>query len=301
LPHLSSSLKEPLLLTIYHKTVYRYSYPSTESHNEVRLQPVSDNCQVCKRFTISSAPATRIFSFEELGGTVHYFSLRNAHRSLEIDAKAEVETLCSNPFEDLNLLVPDFDYYDSDPVKHRYTEFLAASRYVSISGEARELAESVAMSCHRVTAQFLLLLNRTLFDRFVYDPDVTHVHSTVDEVFALNAGVCQDFAHVMIACCRSIGIPARYVSGYLFCSEGSGIRGSEAMHAWVECPLPDGRWMALDPTNNLLANEHHIKVHTGRDYADITPLKGLYMGSGHKDLEVEVRVERAQTAQQDIA
>jgi transglutaminase-like putative cysteine protease len=152
-----------------------------------------------------------------------------------------------------------------------------------------------------VTSQFMLGLSQYLFENLVYDSDVTHVHTTVDEVLSLKAGVCQDFAHVMIACCRSIGVPARYVSGYLHSSRGSGIRGHEAMHAWVECPLPKGRWLAIDPTNNLLANDHHIRVHTGRDYADITPLKGLYKGTSAQKLEVEIRVEELSSLKQGIA
>jgi transglutaminase-like putative cysteine protease len=158
------------------------------------------------------------------------------------------------------------------------------------------LSLAVRRGAGEAVVDFLLKLSRHLFESFSYDPDVTHVHSTVDEVLELGAGVCQDFAHVMIGCCRTQGIPARYVSGYLYSQQGSDMRGNEAMHAWVECALPDGRWLALDPTNNLLANDLYVRVHVGRDYSEVAPTRGVYMGTPAQSLEVTLSVERVQTA-----
>jgi transglutaminase-like putative cysteine protease len=290
-----------LHLRILHRTVYRYTVPSTDSHNEVRLEPGNDACQTCLKFDIRSEPEANIYSFSEPGGNVSHFTLRSPHRTLTIQAESEVETYCTNPFDGLNLIYPDLEYFDDPAVKQRYAEFLAPSKFVPLSDETRDLAMIAKNRSNGVTSQFMLGLSQYLFENLVYDSDVTHVHTTVDEVLSLKAGVCQDFAHVMIACCRSIGVPARYVSGYLHSSRGSGIRGHEAMHAWVECPLPKGRWLAIDPTNNLLANDHHIRVHTGRDYADITPLKGLYKGTSAQKLEVEIRVEELSSLKQGIA
>jgi transglutaminase-like putative cysteine protease len=298
---LSLVWNKSLHLRIRHRTLYRYPAPSTESHNEVRLEPVRDECQSCLRFEIRSEPPSKIFSFSEPGGNVHHFTLRSPHRTLTILAESEVETHCANPFEALNLIEPDLDFYEQPDARQTYAEYLAPSPFVAITEEAKQLAMQIKGQSEGVTALFLLGLNQYIFKHLAYDPDVTHVHSTVDEVFSLKAGVCQDFAHVMIACCRSVGIPARYVSGYLHSSRGSGIRGSEAMHAWVECPLPNGHNMALDPTNNLLANDHHVRVHTGRDYADITPLKGLYKGASEQKLEVHIEVDEVAGVRQGIA
>ena len=141
-------------------------------------------------------------------------------------------------------------------------------------------------------AQFLLGLNAYIHDAFDYVPGATHVHSRLEEILDLGAGVCQDFAHLMIACCRSAGIPARYVSGYLFCGGHPEYRGNQATHAWLECPTPDGRWLSLDPTNNLLANDRYVRVHVGRDYADATPARGVYIGAPGAGLEVAVHVDK---------
>jgi transglutaminase-like putative cysteine protease len=263
--------------------------------------PVTGDCQRCLKFDVSTEPTTKIFSFSEVGGRVHHFTLRSPHRSLTIHAESEVETYCTNPFDGLNLIGPDWDFYKLDSTKDKWAEFLAPSRFVMETAGAAELAEKVLRESHGVTTQFLLGLNRYLFEHLTYDPHVTDVHSTVAEVLELRAGVCQDFAHLMIACCRSVGVPARYVSGYLHSSRGSGIRGNEGMHAWLECPLPDGNWLALDPTNNLLANDHHIRVHTGRDYADITPLRGLYKGVSARKMDVEIQVREVAPAEHEVA
>ncbi len=111
----------------------------------------------------------------------------------------------------------------------------------------------------------------------------------MDEVLAHRRGVCQDFAHVMLAACRVNGVPSRYVSGYVYPGD-EGLRGDAAMHAWIECLLPSGVWCGFDPTNNVLASEHHVKVHVGRDYADVVPTKGVYRGPGKHRMRVSVSI-----------
>ena len=144
---------------------------------------------------------------------------------------------------------------------------------------------------------------------FEYTPGATTVDTPLPDMVAARAGVCQDFTHLMLAVCRRQGIPSRYVSGYLFTGEQaasdqtqrlsqeaagsrerSGLAGGDATHAWVECLLPNGRWYGFDPTNNLLANDSYITVHHGRDYDDVTPLRGVYKGATETTLEVSVRV-----------
>lgn len=281
-----------MILRATHRTRYTYGSPSSGSHNEVRLKPLTDSSQTCRSFLLEVTPRAPIYTFEEIGGTVHHFTVNEPHTELDILATTEVETKLSDPFQDLNLIHDDWSYLDSRNTQDRYAEFLAPSPYIRPTEGAMALATSVRAETTGGIASFLLNLNRCIYESFAYDPDVTHVHSTIEEVLELRAGVCQDFAHLMIGCCRSIGLPARYVSGYLYSQRGSGIRGHEAMHAWLECPMADGRWLAVDPTNNLLANDLYIRVHVGRDYSEVSPTRGIYIGTPAKSLDVSVNVER---------
>lgn len=276
-----------MILEATHRTCYRYPSTASASHNEVRLMPLTDETQICISFELMVSPPTDVFHYETVGGTVHHFSVRGPHRELEIVGKARVETLRGNPFVGLDMVHSDWDFYWQDSTKQANAEFLAPSRFVPYVPGVAMIAEQVRRDTNGVIP-FLMAMNQRIFDMVVYDPDATHVYSTLEEVLAKRAGVCQDYAHLMIACCRSQGIPTRYVSGYLY--GGFGIRGDGATHAWLECRLPDGKWLAFDPTNNLLASDHHIRVHTGRDYGDVTPTKGVYMGPMADSLEVQVSV-----------
>ncbi len=276
-----------MILEAVHRTVYTYPSSVRESHNEVRLAPVSDASQTCRDFTLHVSPLTEIFNYETPGGLVHHFGVRGQHERLEVVARARVETHVSDPFVGVDLLQTDWAFYEAESTRQAYAEFLCDSPYVRVTPEIRAMASSMRKDGQTVT-DYLIDLNGYLNGLLTYDPDATHVHSQLDEVLALKAGVCQDYAHLMVACCRAMGIPARYVSGYLY--GGEGIRGEQATHAWLDCVLPDAQWLSLDPTNNLLANDHHIRVHTGRDYADAAPFKGIYVGPPSSSLEVSVEV-----------
>lgn len=282
-----------MILRATHTTLYEYASPAAESHNEVRLMPIDNGDQRVVDFDISIDPYTPVFSYDRPGGVVHHFGIRPPHHHLQIVAESIVETFRANPFEELNLIDDDFDFYRSEQIHQRYIEFLSPSPYIRPNQRAAEIALSARANRPVSTAFYLLELSRLLHQSFAYDPDATHVHSTLDEVIDGGAGVCQDFSHLMIACARSQGIPARYVSGYLYVEKDEkGIRGEEATHAWVECLMPDGRWAGFDPTNNLLTGDHYIKVHIGRDYSDVTPTKGVYVGIPAAKLEVRVHVEK---------
>jgi len=280
-----------MLLRCIHETRYRYRTPAFDSHNELRLQPLTDDSQSCVSFTLETDPSCAIFSHREIGGPVHFFNLRAGHKHLTITATSEVRTVSRDPFRGLNLLEDDWDFYRSPLCRQLYAEFLSPSAYAIAHPRATQIAEAAKGRCAGSSvATTLLELCQSIHGEFAYDPDVTHVHSTVAEVLELKAGVCQDFAHLMISCCRAIGVPARYVSGYLY-SGPIPMRGDEAMHAWLECPMPDGRWLAIDPTNNILATDQYIRVHLGRDYGDVTPTRGLYMGTPAESMEVTLSVE----------
>jgi len=280
-----------MILRAIHRTVYHYSTPSFDSHNEVRLMPLTDDSQVCQEFHLRVSPTTKVFEYNEPGGSVHHFGLRERHPYLEIVAEALVQTTLENPFAGLNLLDPDWAFYDQERTKQDYAEYLSESPYVSFGEEVDRIALRAKADSNGSAADFLRKLTHWIHEELDYDTDATHVHSKLHEVLEVRAGVCQDFAHLMIACCRTVGIPAKYVSGYLYVGGEGGLRGDHATHAWVDCLLPDGRWLSLDPTNDLLANDRYIRIHTGRDYSEVTPTRGVYVGTPAKDLQVSVRID----------
>ena len=283
-------------LTAVHRTRFRYPFPASESHNEVRLMPLDDASQRLLSFDLTVSPHTKVFEYDEPGGRVHHFGIRNGHSVLEITATAEVETLLDNPFDQLDMANSDFEFYQNGIDRQTYTEFIADSTFAKASTEAFAFAAAPLKSAQGNAARLLLGLNRAINQQFEYESGSTTVHTQVHEVFESRKGVCQDFAHVYLSCARALGIPSRYVSGYLYGGDQQ-VRGEWATHAWVESLLPNGTWLALDPTNNLLANDHYIRVHIGRDYSEITPTRGVYLGPLAEEMTVSVDVTQPTGAQ----
>ncbi|RYG31217.1 transglutaminase family protein [bacterium] len=279
-----------MLLRVRHRTEYRYAGNVLESHNELRLEPQSDDRQKLLDFKVTVEPDARVWSHTRAGGNVHHFTLREPHDRMAVTAESLVRTSLVNPYEGLNLLVPDWDVYLGDAMRWEQAEFLSASRFID-PVPARELAEA-AKEGQATVGTFLGELNQRIHSWLSYDPDATHVHSTVSEVLQGRAGVCQDFAHVAIACCRAVGVPARYVSGYLYTGDDGSMRGEAATHAWAEALLPDGRWIGFDPTNNLFANDRYVRTHIGRDYDDCAPTRGVFLGPKTQALRVSVSVHQ---------
>lgn len=285
-----------MLVRTYHQTRYRYPSPATDSFNELRLCPDSDATQTVVSFRLVTDPLLPIFSFRTQGGIVHHFNLRRPHTSLTITAESIVETHRTDPFAGLNLLDDDWDFYRREETRQQYAEFLVPTYLAPMHPEACRIANTAAQRSGAGTASFLITLTRLLNGILTYSPGATHVHTTLDEFLQDKQGVCQDFAHLMLAVCRCKGIPARYVSGYV-CSpeEPNAMRAEGATHAWVECLMPSGEWRGFDPTNELLANEHYVRLHVGRDYADAAPIKGVYRGPADHEMEVEIRVSTSLT------
>lgn len=267
--------------------------------------PLSDEDQTCLDFRLTSSPAARVFAYDLPSGRIHHFNIRTSHTEMAIVAESLVVTRRQDPFAGLQLNTDDRDFYQRDGVRQRYAEFLAATARVPLVEDTDRIAAVARRDSGGSTASFLIRLTRALYRVLTYTPGATHVNSSLDTILEHKQGVCQDFAHLMLAICRRQSIPARYVSGYLFTGEkasnseehlttqvpGSLVSG-DAMHAWVECLLPDGQWRGFDPTNNLLTNDHYIKVHYGRDYGDVPPVNGVYHGPFSHTLDVSVRVVR---------
>ena len=275
--------------------------------------PLSDDDQTCLDFRLTTSPTARLFAYDLPGGRVHYFDTRVRHSELLIQAESLVVTHRHNPFIHLPQTEEDTEFYRRESVRLNYAEFLAPTGRVQLHPETDRIAAVARkQSSGGGTVAFLMALTRQLYRVMTYTPGATNVNTPILDVLEQKEGVCQDFAHLMLAICRRQHIPARYVSGYLYTGEGqtggtapdgaasdnapmptatpSGLVSGEAMHAWVECLLPDNQWHGFDPTNNLLTNDYYVKVHTGRDYGDVPPLRGVYRGPFAHSMDVSVRV-----------
>lgn len=267
---------------IRHITEYRYSESAWDSHNEVRLTPESSARQHTRSFHLHVNPEAHITSRRDyFGSVVHHVHVHEHHTELRIEAQALVDTQPLQPPGAVPLSA-------LDGLRDELTEFLVSSPRVPW-GKWPELFGVVLPGPTDDLAGFLRALTTQLNHQFTYAPGATSVSTTLSDFAQHGRGVCQDFTHAMLGICRTLGIPARYVSGYLY--SGGEMVGADATHAWLEALLPGHGWVGYDPTNDCLAGEKHIKIGHGRDYSDVSPVRGTYYGGGeHTRLNVEVRV-----------
>jgi len=277
--------------SILHKTRFRYSAPVRESITEVRMQPRSEGAQRCLSFKLQTTPAARVFSYtDSFGNIVHHFDLPAPHRQTTITAEAVV-LLPPAPWLPESLPVEAWDELDDLTAAEDHWDFLAPSAFARPTPLLADLAREVNARRRADPLSLLRDLNAHISDIFEYAPDHTEVDSPIDVALEARKGVCQDFAHIMIALVRPLGIPCRYVSGYLYHRREDHDRSAQdATHAWVETLLPGLGWVGFDPTNNLIAGERHIRTAVGRDYADVPPSRGVYKGRAESSLEVGVKV-----------
>ena len=283
--------------SIRHLTRFRYKEPVSESIMEVRMHPRSDHTQHCLSFSLSVSPRCRVFSYRDhYGNNVHHFDIPGEHDQLVIVAESLVEQHI--PMDVPAFLAPDaWQALDVLVTEGDYSEMLLPSTFVQLTPALLELATKLNIVRRDDPMMLVHELSKSLYEYFEYTPRSTRVDSPIDEAIASRQGVCQDFAHTMIALLRHVGIPARYVSGYLY-------RGSEdhdrslpdASHAWVEVLLPHLGWVGIDPTNDLIAYNRHIRTAVGRDYADVPPTHGVYRGNTESELYVAVHVEGSMEA-----
>jgi len=283
--------------SIRHLTRFRYSHPISESIMETRMHPRSDSSQHCLNFALSVSPRCRVFSYRDhLGNNVQHFDIPGEHNQLVIVAESIVE---QQPLPDVPaFLSPDaWAALDASIETGDYWEMLLPSTFAVETPALRALAVKLNVVRRDDPLMLVLELNQRLFDYFEYEPSHTRVDSPIDEAILSGKGVCQDFAHTMIALLRHVGIPARYVSGYLYRGREDHDRSTpDATHAWVEAFLPHLGWIGLDPTNNLVAHHRHIRTAVGRDYADVPPTHGIFRGKTASELYVAVKVEASEVA-----
>ena len=264
---------------------------------EVRMHPRSESNQRCFVFQLSVNPRARIFGYRDYyGNQIHHFDLPSRHGQLTIISDALVNI-------DAQPSVPEFMEYekwaDLEEIveKEDHWDMLMPSRFARSSPELEELASEIGANerKRRSPLAFLQDISSGIYHSFSYVKKSTAVNSPIEVALRSRRGVCQDFAHIMIAIVRNARIPCRYVSGYLYHSTDSEHPLSEgATHAWVEALLPGIGWLGFDPTINRLAGEKHIRTAIGRDYADVPPTMGVMKGRADTQLKVRVRVTPSQ-------
>jgi transglutaminase-like putative cysteine protease len=288
-----------VLLEIRHVTQYHYERPVRESLMELWMQPQKTARQRLISFELDLNPAAQVFSYaDSFGNAVYHFDVPQPHDKLTIVARSAVET--EPPGERPDALdMGEWDRLRSEFVRGECFDFLRMHGFVETTEALNAFVDEHNLDDLRrrdpLTA--MRMLSETIYQAFEYQPGVTDADSPIDLALSAGRGVCQDFAHIMLAVCRSWNVPARYVSGYLFTDRDAGDRSDpDATHAWVEVFLPSLRWVGFDPTNNMMTGERHVAVAVGRDYADVTPSRGVYKGDSDSELAVGVSVRRARAA-----
>jgi transglutaminase-like putative cysteine protease len=284
--------------TIRHVTRFTYETPIAESVMEARMQPRSDGLQRCLRFSLTPSPPARVMVYEDHDGNfVHHFDIPARHARLTLTAEALVESFIRSPLP--HRLGPRaWAHLDETNAAGEMWDYLAPSSFTRETPLLDAFRRELRLERGNDPLVLLRRLMADIYSRFEYKPRSTRVDSPIDEALDTRRGVCQDFAHVFIALARPLGIPVRYISGYLFRDvPRPGVSGEDATHAWVEAYLPDLGWVGFDPANNLIAEQNHIRVAVGRDYADVPPTRGVYKGATvvRSELAVAVRVEAAQS------
>lgn len=286
---------------ISHRTHYRYAGTASESFMEARLTPVSDANQRRDSRQFKTHPACNVHTYlDYFGNQVETFSIIQRHQELLLESISDVETFPQEvPGAVFDITVSEArQIYRSEKLK--LFEFLMPSPAIALSSEVNALANTFFKPSD-VVGPALLKLNAWIKETFRYQPGLTRIDSTSLELLKLKAGVCQDFAQLMIAILRSAEIPARYVTGYIEtetqrkASEANRpprLIGASESHAWVEVYLPGGFWWPLDPTNDCIAGERHVKVAIGRDYRDSSPTVGVFKGTHTQNLSVAVVMQR---------
>jgi transglutaminase-like putative cysteine protease len=285
-----------MIYSVRHTTTFRYEPAVRESVMEVRMQPRSEANQRCLSFHLDVNPAANITQYYDFAGnTVHHFDIAGSHTQVKVTAQStvEVQPVPTPRISDAG----DWDDLDALTASDDHWEMLLPSQFAHSGETLEQLAKELKCERRANPLEMLSELNEGVYRLFAYVPNSTKVDSPIEEALGTRQGVCQDFAHIMTALVRSLHIPCRYVSGYLF---HRAVEGEEkdrslegASHAWVEALVPRLGWVAFDPTNNLMGADRHIRVAIGRDYADVPPTRGVYKGEAHSELSVAVTVSPA--------
>ncbi|MCB5161071.1 transglutaminase family protein [Marinomonas algarum] len=288
---------------VRHITEYTYGAPVSLCYNMAHLLARDTQNQRCihHKIQINPPPVYQNEGEDYFGNQTFYFSIQEAHKKLVIDVTTDFEITPLNPLEwqqqnttscgQLRSLLASPD----TPELRMAKEFLLDSPQICRSADLKAYADST-FADDKPLLQAALAFTHKIFTEFKFDPTTTTVATPLEQVLKQRSGVCQDFAHLAIGCLRSVGIPARYMSGYLETLPPPGqekLVGADASHAWFAIFIPEMGWVEFDPTNDVMPNEQHIVTAWGRDYSDVTPLQGvIFEGGGSQQLAVSVDVRR---------
>jgi transglutaminase-like putative cysteine protease len=284
---------------LVHTTEFLYDAPVSESYNEVRLRPVHDDRQSCLSFRLTTTPNSRSTAYRDAyGNWVHQFNVLAEHRHLRVVAESVVLAHETEGEGTGSLSLAELD---SQRVawEEQHFDFMAPTGYVPHLVALQEISRAAEKKCDGSARGFAETASDLINTGFRYVKGATHVHSSIEDAISLGAGVCQDFAHLLLGVLRMRGLPARYVSGYLVPNSTSPsgrqeeVIGGQASHAWAEVLLPEERWIGLDPTLGRPVGLRHVRVAYGRDYGDVAPVRGVYKGIAGQRLAVDVRVRPA--------
>ncbi len=258
---------------IEHITTFTYDLPISEAYTEMRLAPIDLGGQRRTSFRLKTEPGGEVTHYlDRYGNDVHYFDVLQKHQQLRVIVASEVHT--SEKFVDEQLELSPLDQYD----------YLMPTSYAPDHELIHQLAEVNVVVGNKIATAHSLMT--AVHQALQYERGATSVKTTADEALQIGKGVCQDYAHVMLACCRLSGLPARYVSGYLHSPNAPEM----ASHAWVDVFVTDYGWRSLDPTHNCFQDARYVRVATGRDYNDVPPTRGMYKGKAKEKMEVQVTV-----------
>lgn len=276
---------------IKHTNIFRYETEVEQSLNTIRLKPRNNECQRLISYHVKINPMSmtreNIDIWRNMIGT---FFIAEKHKELEITSYSHVSVQRAPYIYQIQFSEEMRNIFYSQLFKEHYLPYLTTSRFTTLqSQQLEEIIAEVGEPDNPV--KFACELMTYLFNSITYDPGATTVATTASEAWEVKRGVCQDYTHIMLGVLRHCGIPARYISGYLYVGDGDDLIGDTATHAWVEVMVPGIGWIGLDPTNNVEVLENHINLCVGRDFRDVSPVEGVYQGGEHT-LEVKVSVEK---------
>ncbi|GAB3016455.1 transglutaminase family protein [Niabella terrae] len=296
-----------MLYEITHTTEYQYSHQVPVCHNLARLAPRSNAVQTCHRFDLELDPLPRVLeSYSDFfGNQVHYFVIEQEHQQLRVTARSQVQTgpapwrsggISQQPWELARDRISTGEGFaaTAPPAAPEIRQFAFATP-VTAATEAIRAYAAASFTSGRSLYEAAMDLTRRIYRDFKYSAGFTTISTPLTVVMEEKKGVCQDFAHLAIACFQSVGLAARYVSGYLETLPPPGqpkLTGADASHAWCAVYIPEMGWVDLDPTNNKHPDESYLTIGWGRNYFDVVPLRGIIQSSGRHRLQVAVDVRR---------
>ena len=285
---------------LIHVTEFHYDGPVSESYNEVRLRPIHDETQSCLSFRLVTNPVSRGTSYRDsFGNWVHQFNILPEHHHLKVEAESVVLAHEAPILPSGGMKLSELGDHREE-LEEEFLDFIIPTGYVPHLPQLDELIAAADQSSDGTASGFVKEAASLIHEKFKYVKGATHVNSSIRDSLAVGAGVCQDFAHLLLGVIRKRGLPGRYVSGYLVPESAASpdaklqeVIGGSASHAWAEVYLPGTGWVGLDPTLGKPLGLQHVRIAYGRDYGDVAPVRGVYKGHAGQRLSVDVSLRPA--------